>query len=532
VNEINGLYLTSFLLLCTTNVIQKPNWSSEDLTQNVSHKSRAQPQNHDGPNVWWTLNDDHFKATTSYSKAKWSPGQYTVVVAWPNSKHLTVTSEMESAAAATARNSRRGPVLSFHFVFKFETVLVALVLAGGALYFVDQQQSKLNRNPWSTLRVTDDARTESLKDSSCVWSPNSSSVACRNLIVSYICSKDDGLKLGRRLIVLGDSTNGPNFLFKFLKPLMITQAPTRIAAICPSRYECVARAGKRCNNNEIFGLDYPFNNSWVPPDASRGEGPMSYGLQNPFCSDCVSVHSALLCLLFSLCSIVLPCAAFLSPRVTVPTTLTRKSSCYRRFLLCSLKSESAPCLGSAKVGRSVGAENYIPFVYGGFISSEYARHVELQSPHHLTTQENIALFLRRFYNTNGLIRDWGMPICLVNSAVHDAAIPGITTETYVSNIEWYLKILSRECELIIWLGSTAPLGLYPDRFPQTKQRMFTWNAAVREAIHQRPELNAVFVDVYNASEEYEHRDNIHMHESWYEALAAFFADAVSTRCQF
>ena len=62
-----------------------------------------------------------------------------------------------------------------------------------------------------------------------------------------------------------------------------------------------------------------------------------------------------------------------------------------------------------------------------------------------------------------------------------------------------------------------------------------WSAAwsVRDMIEAQPDLNTVFVDVLEASHtecKTKAGDNIHMEDSWYEALADVFVQALSTKC--
>jgi hypothetical protein len=208
--------------------------------------------------------------------------------------------------------------------------------------------------------------------------------------------------------------------------------------------------------------------------------------------------------------------------------------CYSNFLVCSPINNSRPCLRDKRIRHITSAKNYAPIVYGGFITLEFVRDVELQTPQYVTTQENIAMFMNQTYNSKEQVHDWGRPVCLVNSLFHDMELRylwNMPAELYFSNVEWYLGLLSRECEHVIWLGSVAPLDKVPGQYPHPKEVVMAWCAAVREIIKQKPELRAVYVDVYDASIQHEHRDNLHMRADWFQILATFFMEVVSTKCR-
>ncbi|GKZ00277.1 hypothetical protein MPSEU_000980600 [Mayamaea pseudoterrestris] len=267
---------------------------------------------------------------------------------------------------------------------------------------------------------------------SCIWSPKPNGDAeCRNLLLSRICSHRNE-RLGRRFLLLGDSTMGPHHLSKFLPQLQggHHQLVNKLKTNCRNIYACELLEGDRCRSNEMFGLDYPWNDTWVFPNHEAGEGPISYGLNYSFCSDC--------------------------------------AGCYTSIRVCSLVNESQTCLDHLNAANKTQRQKRRrPIVYGGFLKVEFARDVEMQSSAYTTTQENIAAFVNASYNSPGLVRDWGKPICLISTAHHDAAIPNVTRGVYLSNIEWYIRILYPHCESIIWLGATAPLQTVPDLYPQT-----------------------------------------------------------------
>mmetsp|Transcript_45989 Transcript_45989/g.68448 ORF Transcript_45989/g.68448 Transcript_45989/m.68448 type:complete len:409 (-) Transcript_45989:334-1560(-) len=353
--------------------------------------------------------------------------------------------------------------------------------------------------------------------SSCVWSPESPT-ACETLLTNHICSGEEGVqsnttktkKAGRRMLVFGDSTN--HHLFKhhpqnFLVGKLIA---SNVADACKGRYQCRVARGHRCRNNHLFGADYPINKTWMPPDnVNNVEGPLIYGSDHPFCTDC--------------------------------------NGCRSQFLQCfpqDILSATTQCRIPSGDGRGI--------VHGGFIGVEFARDVEIQSSRYRTTQENIAAFLRNEYNQESLVEDWGRPICVINTGHHDVMIPNITKSRYVENVRWYLQLMAPQCSHIFWLETTSPRG--DSEYIQSRNRTKAWNQGVKQMLseetqsiilanmdqeqHQeepqgRPLLRSkvAYVEVFDASVSYPHNDNIHMDPSWYRSLADMFLEVGSTRCE-
>ncbi|GKY93428.1 hypothetical protein MPSEU_000310300 [Mayamaea pseudoterrestris] len=343
--------------------------------------------------------------------------------------------------------------------------------------------------------TTPDTASPAKPSSSCTWSPTHNDTECRELIVSRLCShKSD--RLGRRVLFFGDSTVGPNRLFKDLQDhFKEDQFVANLDSVCPGLYSCSFRFGSHCRSNLAYGLQYPANNVWRPPNLDLGEGPVVFGLTHHFCSDC--------------------------------------AQCRTTVRVCSLANESQSCLDTIQRADNVQdplKQQNSSLVYGGFIKAEFARDVEMQSDLFTTTQENNAVFINASYNSDGLVRDWGKPYCIVSTAHHDAGIQNMTREKYLANVEWYLGVLNSHCESIIWLGATAPKQTEPFPYPQTVNQTRSWNAGVQEIVERMPELNTVFMDVLEASRLAEHHDNIHMGGDWYQVLASFFWSVVSTKC--
>jgi hypothetical protein len=121
---------------------------------------------------------------------------------------------------------------------------------------------------------------------SCIWSPNSNGTKCLNLLSSLVCNSKSEKALGRRLLILGDSTMGTHYLSKHVKNFNKT-------SVCRYKYEydCKQLHSERCRNNGLFGFQYSKNDTWQKTDfLNKSEGPVAYGLQHHFCSDCVRIR--------------------------------------------------------------------------------------------------------------------------------------------------------------------------------------------------------------------------------------------------
>jgi len=334
------------------------------------------------------------------------------------------------------------------------------------------------------------------KDSiTCKWVHINSTIRnkdCHDLLTSLICSSEQNNNNhqappgGRRVLLFGDSTMG--MLLKNLEDYLLYQGLSQISQTCSNRYSCKNVTGERCRNNNLFGLDLPINNTWNPPDINNyAEGPANYGLKHPHCSDC---------------------------------------QCTPNLIWCNLHNETHKCQQQQQ--DTNGDKRIIP-VHGGYIPVQFARDVVLQTPEFGTTQENVALFLNRTYNRPELVQDFGRPICVVSAGHHDAAIPGITKEKFLTNVGWYLNMLDLQCESFIWIATTATKT---DEFAQKRNLTEIWNDGVLGLLEQSPILRGkvVFVDGFEASTRCPHQDNVHMSKEWYQRLASLIQNVATAPC--
>jgi hypothetical protein len=273
----------------------------------------------------------------------------------------------------------------------------------------------------------------------------------------------------RRWIFLGDSTMYRLVTLSPLKEYLITAAPVKKA--CP-KYQCETISAGRCDTIEKLKIPRP--SYWVPPNFTRLEGPLQYGWENPFCQDC--------------------------------------QGCDSMLLSCSVREAKQPCMPT----------NTSRGMFGGYVSVEFARDVEIQSKEYITTQENVANYLARDWNTDEMIADFGRPICVVSTGCHDVAIPRIQLDAYLENVRWYLDLLSPVCDHVVWVSNTSPAT---DEYVQKKQQTNEWNLAVRNLLMERDHTS--FVGVFGASATYKHEDNIHMSREWYNLLGKMFLKVIA-----
>ena len=325
-------------------------------------------------------------------------------------------------------------------------------------------------------------------DWSCKWSPNSHS-HCNHLLHNRLTPptyKFDQISNGRfdsqRWLFFGDSTMKRLFGRSNLNKVLVHEPFRQSQNNCLGKVSCSQHEADRCELNANFGL--PYGEAWIPPDPNMFEGPIKYGAENAYCTDC--------------------------------------RGCQTHFLECRFSSNIDA--DDAKVSRSLSmcTRDDSKRRYGGFMTMEFARDKEIQTPEYQTTQENIAAYLSRKWNTPELLQDWGKPICVLGVGNHDMNVHGITTKAFVSNVKFMLTVMTPVCEHSIWLGNTS--NSMKSRYRQTYQLMKLWDDAVKQLIESEPELleRSTFVDVMDASLTEPHADFIHMGEKWYKSLGDWF----------
>jgi hypothetical protein len=322
--------------------------------------------------------------------------------------------------------------------------------------------------------------------------------------------------LHRRWLLLGDSTVFR--LFKHLRQFLMNDSVQRYQQYWSKQqqqqchqnesdistennyyikedFSCLTIQAGRCNTMEQLHLPrLPTTQPWVLPNFTMGEGPMKFGYENPYCTDCNGCDSQIISCQVSNDGTIENC-----PPVTATAT-----------------SSSNDSISTSYIGPS----------YGGYLSVEFARDVELQTLKHRTTQENfLSMYIAHQWNqpSTTMILEFGRPICVVSTGHHDVAIPNITLQVYLQNVQWYLELLIQQCDYIIWISNNCPAT---DDYHQTTYGTYEWNVQVRDLLllskaNRSIRSNIFFLDVFNASQTFPHDDNIHMSIAWYQKLSSF-----------
>eukprot|EP00173_Palmaria_palmata_P001041 Plantae.Rhodophyta-Palmaria_palmata.ctg1547.p1 GENE.Plantae.Rhodophyta-Palmaria_palmata.ctg1547~~Plantae.Rhodophyta-Palmaria_palmata.ctg1547.p1 ORF type:complete len:469 (-),score=28.09 Plantae.Rhodophyta-Palmaria_palmata.ctg1547:282-1688(-) len=343
------------------------------------------------------------------------------------------------------------------------------------------QQDKTAGQNSNALQNLKSVTEQDRKSIYCTWSPRDDTECIRTASPAIASSNSHTRR--RRWLFLGDSTMYQMVNHGGLGGQMTRTAVKALQASCPKLVCKSARAG-RCNTNDIFHM--PRSKEWIRPSAS--EGPMMHGLQNPFCQDCMGCNSN-----FLECTV----------SDTQATAITTSSS----SPLCSLNNNTQ-----------------VDLSHGGYVSVEFARDVEVQSDLYTTTQENMIHYLKSSWNSERLVQEFGRPVCVVSTGIHDVTIPNMTMPIYLENVEWYLNLLNGQCDHVVWLSNTCPLT---KDYAQQKSQTALWNLAVLEILKGDAFVEkSTFIDVFNASIRWPHGDNIHMDGSWYSSLNSLFRKLV------
>lgn len=323
----------------------------------------------------------------------------------------------------------------------------------------------------------------------CDWHPDDTK-DCEDMLMSRL-KLDSTANIKKRWLFLGDSTMKRLFERSILRSNLIV-APFKALSkhtrdSCWMEQEekgmmCQQRMAQRCKLNEMFDLEYA--KKWKMPDFTKFEGPLKYGLQNHYCTDC--------------------------------------SGCLSNFLDCQVRD-----VGMAEPDKNLPPCERKRLTYGGYMSIEFARDVEMQSPRFSTTQENVAAYLHQSWNELGskLLREWGLPICVINTGNHDAMVPGITLLDFIKNVEWYLSLFKTECSHFIWLSNTSPND-DSSSYVQTESLMRQYDDAVKILISKSTSLKKMtsFINVFDASVKWPKSDHIHMDDMWYHNLGKWLVE--------
>lgn len=192
--------------------------------------------------------------------------------------------------------------------------------------------------------------------------------------------------------------------------------------------------------------------TWTRPDYALGEGPNVAGSRQPFCGDCDDCKSG-------------------------------------------------------KIGSNGKPYNW------EYLFTEYARDVEMPTKDTKTSQETVALYLKKNPQASRL--------CVLNIGLMDMALPGITVDIFIKNAKDFLNLISPHCQTIVWTSMTST---QTSNTIQTNAKIDEWNKATKQALAQDSVLlsKVVFLDVYQASLKAANADALHKENAWYTALSKLF----------
>jgi hypothetical protein len=318
---------------------------------------------------------------------------------------------------------------------------------------------ELNSGGSTSMLLPTNTTTTSKTPNSCVWGPLASG-PCYQMLKQRLTFPLN------RLLLFGDSTI--HAIFKegaTLERTLVNEAQQS----CP---QCVIRTNERCDRSYGRPGLLPVT-AWVKPDLWLGIGPISTGYVQPGCSDC--------------------------------------SNCDSRFLDCS-----NPIVATA--ADNIEQPEHRPRCsvrHGGYLYTEFARDVVWQSERYNTTQENTADLLR-----DSLIQ-YPNTTCVMAAGLHDMeiAIPHDLAK-FLHNVQWYLSLyIHHVCQHVVWLANASPMT---DNYTQTIARTYEWNEGVMHMLHANFPDTTTFIDLWAASQTWEHNNNLHMDHHWNIHLTNLF----------
>ena len=162
--------------------------------------------------------------------------------------------------------------------------------------------------------------------------------------------------------------------------------------------------------------------------------------------------------------------------------------------------------------------------YMEYLVIEYAQDVANQTPETETTQETTALYLKKQLLNKNMTSDDN--VCVINTGLHNQRLchDNITSseceDVYLQNVAKYLKVLDSVCGNFVWIGISSVLGREPHI--QRNNVSMPWNEGVKSLGLRLFPTKYFYIDVWNASSTFPHRDNVHFQPPYYQGLAALF----------
>lgn len=165
------------------------------------------------------------------------------------------------------------------------------------------------------------------------------------------------------------------------------------------------------------------------------------------------------------------------------------------------------CTNCWNVKMESGENNDLSVEY---LVMEYARDVSIPSRVTKTTQETALFYMS--HNPPS--------VCIAHAGLHDAAIPQITQELYLHNVDKYLGLLQRTCDYVIWISLHAVVE--SDDVTQSNCKLQQWKNAFMGLVDMRNYANVYVVDIWDKSFHTDFQTPTCLGKKFYASLARLF----------
>ena len=237
----------------------------------------------------------------------------------------------------------------------------------------------------------------------------------------------------------------------------------------------VKTTSRRNNCQNLLYYKLPPSKQWTLPDPKyKGEGPIGYGLKNPYCTDCRNCWNVRM-------------------DATIPTTDDDDDDTTTKTKTTKQRRKQ---------------QQYIEYLV-----VEYTRDVSIPTLVTNTTQETVAYYLKS-----------QLPeVCVVSVGLLDVMIyPPISQSMFVQNMDRYISLLQRVCGNVIWISIPAIIE-DTTLLPQFENcQLQEWNVGVIQMLQQRNYNNVYVIDIWEQTLQADHATYLKLHKKFYDALARLF----------
>ena len=253
-------------------------------------------------------------------------------------------------------------------------------------------------------------------------------------------------------------------------------------------------------------------NQWMIQGAGKTQGPFSFGLRNPFCSDLSHFKNT------RIQTIDVGVDADVDVDVNVDANADGHND------------TDVAVNVDIDVGVDVGTGSnvtVVPHKYTEYLVVEYASDVEQQTNTTNTTQQSVTLYMEQELKHYNLTTSDS--VCVVNTGIHDQHLCDNKTEAncldiYRRNVQEYLRLLDRVCGHIVWISTTPVRGDVTE--VQDSNRTVEWNKAVMSLLETYYAEKSFYLDTWKRALNHDHKDNVHFEGSYYTPLIELFVKLI------